>query len=86
MADKKVAPQPKKEPDDFDKAYGPFYEQQTKENEATTKAVDDFLKSIPRKVSDLFISKAYKKGGKVSSASKRADGCCVKGKTKGKMV
>ena len=28
----------------------------------------------------------YKKGGKVTSASKRADGCCVKGKTKGRMV
>jgi hypothetical protein len=27
-----------------------------------------------------------KKGGSVSSASKRADGCCVKGKTRGKMV
>jgi hypothetical protein len=27
-----------------------------------------------------------KKGGKVSSASSRADGCCVKGKTRGKMV
>jgi len=27
-----------------------------------------------------------KLGGKVSSASARADGCCVKGKTKGKMV
>ena len=27
-----------------------------------------------------------KKGGVVSSASKRADGCCVKGKTKGRMV
>ena len=27
-----------------------------------------------------------KKGGKVGSASKRADGCCVKGKTKGKML
>ena len=27
-----------------------------------------------------------KKGGKVSLASKRADGCCVKGKTKGRMV
>ena len=26
------------------------------------------------------------KGGKVSSASKRADGCCTKGKTKGRMV
>jgi len=29
---------------------------------------------------------SYKKGGKVSSASSRADGCCVKGKTKGRMV
>lgn len=27
-----------------------------------------------------------KKGGKVSSASKRADGCAMRGKTKGKMV
>jgi hypothetical protein len=27
-----------------------------------------------------------KKGGKVSSASKRADGCATKGKTRGKMV
>lgn len=27
-----------------------------------------------------------KKGGKVSSASKRADGCAQRGKTKGKMV
>ncbi len=26
------------------------------------------------------------KGGSVSSASKRADGCAIKGKTKGKMV
>jgi hypothetical protein len=26
------------------------------------------------------------KGGKVSSASKRADGCAIKGKTRGKMV
>jgi hypothetical protein len=28
----------------------------------------------------------YKKGGSVSSASSRADGCAIKGKTKGKMV
>ena len=28
----------------------------------------------------------YKKGGMVSSASKRADGCATKGKTRGKMV
>jgi hypothetical protein len=31
-------------------------------------------------------SGGMKKGGKVSSASKRADGCAVKGKTKGRMV
>ena len=30
-------------------------------------------------------AKAMKKGGSVS-ASKRADGCCIKGKTRGKMV
>ena len=30
--------------------------------------------------------KDLKKGGSVSSASKRADGCCVKGKTKGRML
>jgi hypothetical protein len=29
---------------------------------------------------------SYKSGGKVSSASKRADGCATKGKTKGRMV
>ena len=31
-------------------------------------------------------SMGYAKGGKVSSASKRADGCVTKGKTRGKMV
>ena len=30
--------------------------------------------------------KVMKAGGKVSSASSRADGCAVKGKTKGRMV
>lgn len=35
-----------------------------------------------KKISDM----GYKKGGSVSSASKRADGCCTKGKTRGKMV
>jgi hypothetical protein len=30
--------------------------------------------------------KGYKKGGSVSSASKRADGCAVRGKTKGRMI
>ena len=30
--------------------------------------------------------KKMKKGGKVSSCSKRADGCVTKGKTKGRMI
>lgn len=30
--------------------------------------------------------KGYRRGGSVSSASKRADGCAVKGKTRGKFV
>ena len=31
-------------------------------------------------------ARGMKKGGKVSSASSRADGCCTKGKTKGRMI
>jgi hypothetical protein len=31
-------------------------------------------------------TKSMKSGGKVSSASSRADGCAIKGKTKGRMV
>ena len=30
--------------------------------------------------------RGYAKGGSVSSASSRADGCAIKGKTRGKMV
>lgn len=41
------------------------------------------VKSGVEKIRGVF---GMKKGGKVSSASKRADGCCVKGKTKGKML
>jgi hypothetical protein len=32
------------------------------------------------------LGSSYKKGGSVSSASSRADGCATKGKTKGRMV
>jgi len=32
------------------------------------------------------LDKPFKAGGSVSSASKRADGCCIKGRTRGKMV
>ena len=32
------------------------------------------------------MGRGMKEGGKVSSASKRADGCAIRGKTKGRMV
>lgn len=32
------------------------------------------------------VVKSYKKGGSVGSASKRADGCATKGKTKGRII
>jgi hypothetical protein len=35
-----------------------------------------------KKISDM----GHKKGGMISSASSRADGCCAKGKTRGKIV
>lgn len=38
------------------------------------RSLDDTL----QRIDDM----GYKKGGKVSSASKRADGCCVRGKTR----
>jgi hypothetical protein len=53
----------------------------TKENEDAVKAI----KAIPKKIVDK-VKKVFKKGGSVSSASKRADGCAVKGKTRGKIV
>jgi len=40
-----------------------------------------FMKGIGNKPNPT-----YKKGGSVSSASKRADGCAVKGKTKGTII
>ena len=41
----------------------------------------------PRKAKETVkIAKAYKAGGVVGSASKRADGCAQRGKTKGRMV
>ena len=46
-------------------------------------AIQDAIDANARKkISDM----GYKKGGSVGSASKRADGCCIKGKTRGKMV
>jgi hypothetical protein len=55
----------------------------------TNKSQDEKIKSLEaevaagRKTKEQAQSEAsMKKGGKVSSASKRADGCCIRGKTR----
>lgn len=50
------------------------------------KNLQDALDEVTRKKEDKAIKEGYKKGGKVGSASKRADGCCVRGKTRGRMM
>jgi hypothetical protein len=51
------------------------------------RAIADF-KKVPQDVRDAEAYKyaGYKKGGSVSSASSRADGCAQRGKTKGRMI
>ena len=43
-------------------------------------------KNAKAKAESFKARKGYAKGGKVSTASKRADGCATKGKTKGRFV
>ena len=44
------------------------------------------IKDLNDMYADIEVGKNFKVGGKVSSASKRADGCAVRGKTKGRIV
>ena len=46
---------------------------------------DTSIPGMLNNLSEQDEQKSMKKGGKVS-ASSRADGCCVKGKTKGRML
>ena len=55
------------------------------------RSIEDVVKGKPPKYKDEVAKRkggsvGYKSGGSVSSASKRADGCATKGKTRGKMV
>lgn len=69
-------------------------------SEDNKKRQDEEAKNLAKKVAKGIIAgpagvaaeetvrrmKPYAKGGKVSSASKRADGCAIKGKTRGRMI
>ena len=61
--------------------YGRSYEQPSKNEKSDDSDASDKFEAR-RSEGDF----GMKRGGKVSSASKRADGCCVKGKTKGRYL
>jgi hypothetical protein len=50
------------------------------------KDMDDFAKRARERAAKRKTAMGKKKGGMVSSASKRADGIAIKGKTKGRFV
>ena len=64
------------------------YQQGLDEMEKAKKSEADRSKIINKPSSEVSkFDENYKKGGMIkSSASKRADGCAIKGKTKGKIV
>lgn len=49
-------------------------------------AEESMQRKINKAAEDASKDMGFKSGGKVSSASRRADGCASKGKTRGKMV
>ena len=63
------------------------YEREQSDAQRERNAKDERMIEKARKVKEKIKSvMPFKHGGKVSSASKRADGCAIKGKTKGRMV
>jgi hypothetical protein len=52
--------------------------------EAADKKMQEKIKTAPTTKTEM--GKPFAKGGNVSSASKRADGCAQRGKTKGRMI
>ncbi|NBW20802.1 MAG: hypothetical protein EBR82_73850, partial [Caulobacteraceae bacterium] len=59
--------------------------QNAREQEAEI-AEEDYDRDMERQLGYKPTPVKYKKGGSVRSASKRADGCAQRGKTRGKMV
>jgi hypothetical protein len=73
----KYNPNPKRGPSKFDEVFEKVKSEPVKPSGGSSSG-------MPKSNRDL--TKNYKSGGKVSSASKRADGCAIKGKTRGRIV
>ena len=89
MADKNMKPLPEGYDPELEKAQK-GYQKYEAENQAAQKKIeneDKAMRELVQKTKER-LKGAFKfsSGGKVSSASKRADGCAIRGKTKGRMV
>ena len=73
--DEKIAAAMRKSDRSVEKADGSFSDRQAYKRATQKSQTEEKRKAM-----------GMKKGGMVSSASKRADGCATKGKTKGRMV
>ena len=67
-------------------SYAPSYQGKKDTYENTLKALQEADTDLMREEKRAARAKGMKKGGKVSSASKRADGCAIRGKTRGRMI
>jgi hypothetical protein len=61
---------------------GPNMKRVTPKNASIADRFNLMEEDAVKRGGDKAKAKSYAKGGKVSSASKRADGCCVRGKTR----
>lgn len=74
---------------DMSKVYGAALSDATRNDILGAAGMDQYMsqdEKDKRKKEEEMKAQGMKKGGKVSSASKRADGCAQRGKTKGRMV
>lgn len=74
---------------DMSKVYGAALSDATRNDILGTVGMDQYMSQSEidkRKKEEEMKAQGMKKGGKVSSASKRADGIASKGKTRGRIV
>jgi hypothetical protein len=62
------------------------YEKKAEKFERMERKSSGSGRAMPDEQNMRYLPLKFKTGGKVSSASARADGCCIKGKTKGRIV
>jgi hypothetical protein len=73
-------------PKERDQLLGMITGDANKERDEKIKALEAEVAAGRKTKAQAQTEAGMKKGGKVSSASKRADGCAIKGKTKGRIV